>query len=217
MTAKETWGACGGSGKRWGVDAPIGHNRSDGQAAQLLEITNANIKTNLNLFQLASLAKVLSGQQLSASLPGYLGYRNGISYWFVTNPDRSNNSSVACTRTELRREIGGDCGCNCLKRTASGRSSAVSPRLFGCTGACRMPFSGGGFTHLRLIQSAAGVMIFAEPRFGTAILGERDLAGLADANEELDRVVADLLQKRPEIRTLFLVVMPQRSDQAGPG
>ena len=72
----------------------------------------------------------------------------------------------------------------------------------------RMPdaFSGGGFTHLRaLIQSAAGVMIFAEPRFGTAILGERDLAGLADANEELDRVVADLLQRRPEIRTLFLV------------
>ena len=57
---------------------------------QLLQIANANIKTNLNLFQLASLAKVLSGQQLSASsLPGYLGYRNGISYWFVTNPERS--------------------------------------------------------------------------------------------------------------------------------
>ena len=56
-----------------------------------------------------------------------------------------------------------------------------------------------------LIQSAAGVMIFAEPRFGTAILGERDLAGLADANEELDRLVADLLERRPEIRTLFLV------------
>jgi light-independent protochlorophyllide reductase subunit N len=48
-------------------------------------------------------------------------------------------------------------------------------------------------------------MIFAEPRFGTAILGERDLAGLADANEELDRLVAQLLERRPEIRTLFLV------------
>jgi len=57
---------------------------------QLLQIANDNIKTNLNLFQLASLAKVLAGQQLSASsLPGHLGYRNGISYWFVTNPERS--------------------------------------------------------------------------------------------------------------------------------
>jgi light-independent protochlorophyllide reductase subunit N len=63
----------------------------------------------------------------------------------------------------------------------------------------------GSRTCAHLIQSAAGVMIFAEPRFGTAILGERDLAGLADANEELDRVVADLLERRPEIRTLFLV------------
>ena len=48
-------------------------------------------------------------------------------------------------------------------------------------------------------------MIFAEPRFGTAIIDERDLAGLADANEELDRVVAQLLERRPEIRLLFLV------------
>jgi light-independent protochlorophyllide reductase subunit N len=48
-------------------------------------------------------------------------------------------------------------------------------------------------------------MIFAEPRFGTAILNERDLAGLADAQEELDRVSKELLQRRPEIRTLFLV------------
>ncbi len=63
----------------------------------------------------------------------------------------------------------------------------------------------GSRTCAHLIQSAAGVMIFAEPRFGTAILGERDLAGLADANEELDRVVTDLLVRRPEIRTLFLV------------
>jgi light-independent protochlorophyllide reductase subunit N len=63
----------------------------------------------------------------------------------------------------------------------------------------------GSRTCAHLIQSAAGVMIFAEPRFGTAILGERDLAGLADANEELDRLVTDLLVRRPEIRTLFLV------------
>ena len=63
----------------------------------------------------------------------------------------------------------------------------------------------GSRTCAHLIQSAAGVMIFAEPRFGTAILGERDLAGLADANEELDRLVAQLLERRPEIRSLFLV------------
>ncbi len=63
----------------------------------------------------------------------------------------------------------------------------------------------GSRTCAHLIQSAAGVMIFAEPRFGTAILEERDLAGLADTHEELDRVVKDLLSRRPEIRTLFLV------------
>ncbi|MFM7641726.1 MAG: ferredoxin:protochlorophyllide reductase (ATP-dependent) subunit N [Cyanobium sp.] len=63
----------------------------------------------------------------------------------------------------------------------------------------------GSRTCAHLIQSAAGVMIFAEPRFGTAILGERDLAGLADANDELDRLVRELLERRPEIRTLFLV------------
>ncbi|PZU96495.1 MAG: ferredoxin:protochlorophyllide reductase (ATP-dependent) subunit N [Pseudanabaena sp.] len=63
----------------------------------------------------------------------------------------------------------------------------------------------GSRTCAHLVQSAAGVMIFAEPRFGTAILGERDLAGLADANEELDRVVDQLLERRPDIGTLFLV------------
>ncbi len=63
----------------------------------------------------------------------------------------------------------------------------------------------GSRTCAHLIQSAAGVMIFAEPRFGTAILSERDLAGLADAHDELDRVCKELLQRRPEIRTLFLV------------
>lgn len=63
----------------------------------------------------------------------------------------------------------------------------------------------GSRTCAHLIQSAAGVMIFAEPRFATAILDERDLAGLADCNDELDRVVTQLLERRPEIRTLFLV------------
>jgi light-independent protochlorophyllide reductase subunit N len=63
----------------------------------------------------------------------------------------------------------------------------------------------GSRTCAHLIQSAAGVMIFAEPRFATAILDERDLAGLADANDELDRVVQRLLERRPDIKTLFLV------------
>jgi light-independent protochlorophyllide reductase subunit N len=63
----------------------------------------------------------------------------------------------------------------------------------------------GSRTCAHLIQSAAGVMIFAEPRFATAIIEEKDLAGLADANEELDRVVARLLARRPDIRMLFLV------------
>jgi light-independent protochlorophyllide reductase subunit N len=63
----------------------------------------------------------------------------------------------------------------------------------------------GSRTCAHLMQSAAGVMIFAEPRFGTAILDERDLAGLADANAELDRIVRQLLARRPDIRTLFLV------------
>ncbi len=63
----------------------------------------------------------------------------------------------------------------------------------------------GSRTCAHLMQSAAGVMIFAEPRFGTAVIEERDLAGLADANEELDRVVEQLLARRPDIRLLFLV------------
>jgi len=63
----------------------------------------------------------------------------------------------------------------------------------------------GSRTCAHLIQSAAGVMIFAEPRFATAIIEERDLAGLADVNDELDRVVTRLLERRPDIRLLFLV------------
>ncbi len=63
----------------------------------------------------------------------------------------------------------------------------------------------GSRTCAHLIQSAAGVMIFAEPRFATAIIDDRDLAGLADANDELDRVVDQLLARRSDIKLLFLV------------
>ncbi len=63
----------------------------------------------------------------------------------------------------------------------------------------------GSRTCAHLLQSAAGVMIFAEPRFGTAILEEKDLAGMADAHEELDREVERLLVRRPDIKQLFLV------------
>ena len=63
----------------------------------------------------------------------------------------------------------------------------------------------GSRTCAHLLQSAAGVMIFAEPRFGTAILEEKDLAGMADAHDELDREVDILLSRRSDIRQLFLV------------
>jgi light-independent protochlorophyllide reductase subunit N len=63
----------------------------------------------------------------------------------------------------------------------------------------------GSRTCAHLLQSAAGVMIFAEPRFATAIIGERDLAGMADCNDELDRVVRRLIPGW---------VMPIRSYQA---
>ncbi len=63
----------------------------------------------------------------------------------------------------------------------------------------------GSRTCAHLLQSAAGVMIFSEPRFATAIMQEKDLAGLSDANEELDRIVHRLLERRPDIATLFLV------------
>jgi len=63
----------------------------------------------------------------------------------------------------------------------------------------------GSRTCAHLLQSAAGVMIFAEPRFGTAILEETDLAGLADAQDELEREVDRLIARRSDIRQLFLV------------
>jgi light-independent protochlorophyllide reductase subunit N len=63
----------------------------------------------------------------------------------------------------------------------------------------------GSRTCAHLIQSAAGVMIFAEPRFATAILDDRDLSGMADCHDELDRVVGELLARRQDIGTLFLV------------
>ncbi|MEO1746964.1 MAG: ferredoxin:protochlorophyllide reductase (ATP-dependent) subunit N, partial [Pseudomonadota bacterium] len=43
----------------------------------------------------------------------------------------------------------------------------------------------GSRTCAHLMQSAAGVMIFSEPRFGTAIIDDRDLSGMADMNDEL--------------------------------
>jgi len=63
----------------------------------------------------------------------------------------------------------------------------------------------GSRTCAHLMQSAAGVMIFAQPRFGTAVIEEKDLAGMADMNAELDRVVGRLLSRRPELKTIFLV------------
>ena len=63
----------------------------------------------------------------------------------------------------------------------------------------------GSRTCAHLIQSAAGVMIFAEPRFATAIIDERDLAGLADAQRRARPRCRTLLERRPDIKMLFLV------------
>lgn len=63
----------------------------------------------------------------------------------------------------------------------------------------------GSRTCAHLMQSAAGVMIFSEPRFATAIMEERDLAGMADMHDELDAVVDKLLTRRPDIKMLVLV------------
>lgn len=63
----------------------------------------------------------------------------------------------------------------------------------------------GSRTCAHLMQSAAGVMIFAEPRFATAVIEDKDLAGMADMHDELERVVGDVVERRPDIKTLFLV------------
>jgi light-independent protochlorophyllide reductase subunit N len=63
----------------------------------------------------------------------------------------------------------------------------------------------GSRTCAHLIQSAAGVMIFAEPRFATAVLEDRDLAGMADCVEEVERVIGQVIKRRPNLKTIFLV------------
>ncbi|MEM1377270.1 MAG: ferredoxin:protochlorophyllide reductase (ATP-dependent) subunit N [Pseudomonadota bacterium] len=63
----------------------------------------------------------------------------------------------------------------------------------------------GSRTCAHLMQSAAGVMIFSEPRFGTAVIDDRDLSGMADMNDEIDKVVARLVARRPDIKMLVLV------------
>jgi light-independent protochlorophyllide reductase subunit N len=63
-------------------------------------------------------------------------------------------------------------------------------------------FPGGRLAHLRAPHPVgAGRDDLREPRFATAIIEERDLAGLADLNAELDRVVGRLLERRPDIGT----------------
>jgi hypothetical protein len=110
------------------------------------------------------------------------------------------NAVCRSTRRRLRTAP------RCCANAASARCSAASPASSGCTARSGRLLPGGGLAHLRAPAAvAAGVMIFAEPRFATAILDERDLAGLADANDELDRVVQRLLARRPDIKTLFLV------------
>jgi light-independent protochlorophyllide reductase subunit N len=75
----------------------------------------------------------------------------------------------------------------------------------------------GSRTCAHLLQSAAGVMIFAEPRFGTAILEEGDLAGMADAHEELDREVERSSQPPPRHQAAVpRRLLPVRGHQAGP-
>ncbi len=63
----------------------------------------------------------------------------------------------------------------------------------------------GSRTCAHLMQAAAGVMIFAEPRFATAVIEERDLAGRGDMDAALDGIVGRLIARRPDIRLLFLV------------
>ena len=48
-------------------------------------------------------------------------------------------------------------------------------------------------------------MLRATNTGATAIIDERDLAGLSEIDAELDRVVNRLLERRPDIKMLFLV------------
>ena len=73
----------------------------------------------------------------------------------------------------------------------------------------------GSRTCAHLLQSAAGVMIFAEPRFGTAILEETDLAGLADAQAELEREVDRLIAASQNAMKRVFFSRPERTDRLG--
>jgi light-independent protochlorophyllide reductase subunit N len=112
--------------------------------------------------------------------------------------------------TPLRTQIAADVGCSDLPVLRERGQREVFCGLTGIVWLHRKIQDAfflvvGSRTCAHLIQSAAGVMIFAEPRFATAIIDERDLAGLADVNAELDRVVSQLLTRRPDIKLLFLV------------
>jgi LCP family protein required for cell wall assembly len=57
------------------------------QLPQLISVLGADLKTDLNPIELASLATAVAGKPLMPSrLPGTAGYRNNISYWFVGSP-----------------------------------------------------------------------------------------------------------------------------------
>ena len=72
----------------------------------------------------------------------------------------------------------------------------------------------GSRTCAHLIQSAAGVMIFAEPRFATAILEDRDLAGVADIDDELDARRRSAAGATPRDQaSVSCRLLPVRSDQ----
>jgi len=82
-----------------------------------------------------------------------------------------------------------------------------SPPSSGASPACPTPFfSGCRSPHLcPLVQvRAAGVMIFAEPRFGTANPRRTRPGRLGDAKRGIDRVVGDCWKAAPRIpATLF--------------
>jgi LCP family protein required for cell wall assembly len=54
------------------------------QLPQLLSLAGKDIRTDLNPLQLMGIASSVAGKTLESSrLPGHVGYRHGISYWFV--------------------------------------------------------------------------------------------------------------------------------------